>query len=244
MTDTHFSLQPIAYISSPFKEKFGLPRQPGLISSITASINMHTPYDQPDAFRGIEQFSHLWLTFGFHQNDHTTWRPLIRPPRLGGNEKLGVFASRSSFRPNGLGLSVVKLIKLHTKASSCSLEIACPDLLDGTPIFDIKPYIAYADAIPAANSGFASSTPPKTFKVMFSDSSLNDLERLYHATTSTRPPLATLKAFINECLAYDPRPAYKRAQDDKQYGIRLYDLNILWRVDRVIIVDAVSLASD
>jgi len=217
-------LQAIGFVRSPFKEKFGIPRQPGLIKSCKAKIELIPPYNNPDAVRGLDDFSHIWLTFQFHQNTNQTWRPLIRPPRLGGNKKVGVFASRSPFRPNNLGLSLVALHAVHTENNATTLIIDCPDILDGTPILDIKPYIAYSDAALNARCSFANASPAAKMKVKFSQDSQRALEPIENQYEHS------LKSLIEETLAYDPRPAYKQKDDSREYGICLYDLNIIWRV--------------
>ncbi len=222
MSQTHsLTLQPIATVESPFKEKFGLPRQPGLIKSANARLKILPPFDQPDAFRGIEKASHLWLTFGFHEHYKKDWKALVRPPLLGGNEKIGVFATRSSFRPNALGLSVVALHRLANEDKGLFLDIACPDLIHGTPIYDIKPYVPYADAIVEAHFSLAQEAPPASLAVSFSANSLNQLQR--HSQTHPE-----LKQLIIECLSQDPRPAYRKGEKAREYGMQLYDLNIIW----------------
>lgn len=221
---THqYSVSPIAYVRSPFKDKFGIPRQPGLITAANAQLEFIAPYDNPDAFEGLDAFSHLWLSFIFHLNDYQHWRPKVRPPRLGGNTKLGVFATRSSFHPNGLGLSCVKLNEIIIEQGKVKLGISCPDLVDGTPILDIKPYVSYADAIENAESGFAPESPSASLSVDFTDKGLNILAK--HESK-----LPKLKKLISEVLSFDPRPAYKQNHDDRVYGIRLYDLDIKWQV--------------
>ncbi len=228
----HSRITPIGLLHSPFKEKFGIPRQSGLIQSASASIEFFPPYNDPNAFKGLQSFSHIWLTFGFHQNDIHKWRPLIRPPRLGGNEKIGVFASRSSFRPNGLGMSVVELLKVETSDSTTSLKIACPDILDGTPIYDIKPYIEYSDAIKNTQCGFAHSPPKIKFEVKFKSECTIYLELVCSEYEGQ------LESLIRETLAYDPRPAYHESttqNSNREYGILLYDLNIRWRVFKNIV---------
>lgn len=222
-------IKPIGVLHSPFKEKFGIPRQSGLITSATATVEFFYPYNDPGAFKGLEKFSHIWLTFSFHKNDSQKWRPLIRPPRLGGNEKTGVFASRSPFRPNGLGISAVELLTVHTHQGIASLKISCPDILDGTPIFDIKPYIKYSDSLPHAQSGFAQHPPSAKLEVQFTPASERSLEQLNNEYD------AELRALITETLSYDPRPAYKQDECNKEYGIQLYDLNIRWRVSRKVV---------
>jgi len=218
------AISPIAYIESPFKEKFGIPRQSGLIQSVSGYVRFLSPYDQEEAFRGLERFSHIWISFRFHQHPSNTWRPLVRPPRLGGNHKLGVYATRSSFRPNSLGLSLVELKKIHRQSSVCYLEIGCPDLLDGTPVYDIKPYIPYADCRPGATAGFASEAPKPSLTVHFSNSAEENLTQL---DTETYPNLGQL---IRETVSYDPRPAYKSDDDNKVYAMRLWDLDVRFQV--------------
>jgi len=228
MIDKQMHVIPIGQLRSPFKEKFGLPRQAGLIQYANASIEFYPPYNEATAFSGLENFSHIWLTFHFHLNDHRKWRPLIRPPRLGGNEKIGVFASRASYRPNGIGMSAVKLLKVHIESGKASLEITCPDLLDGTPILDIRPYIAYSDRIQDTHCSFAQQPPEQTLAVKFSAQGLTDLKKLEGKR------YGNLKRLIEETIGYDPRPAYKTQNDPRQYGIRLYDLNIRWHVNNNI----------
>lgn len=235
-----FEINPIGILHSPFKEKFGIPRQAGLIQSTHAHIEFFSPYNDANAFKGLESFSHIWLTFGFHLNNVEKWRPLIRPPRLGGNEKVGVFASRSSFRPNGLGMSVVKLISVETENSKTCLKIACPDILDGTPIFDIKPYILYSDSIENAQCSFAQDTPVAKLLVKFTAQSIINLAHL-------KPEYGEeIKSLITETLSFDPRPAYHHAQNNnnREYGIRLYDLNIRWKatIDRAEVLSIEKIA--
>ena len=152
------TLEPIGIVRSCFGSKFAVPRQPGLCPSAWGHLVFHEPYRSPEALRGICGFSHLWLIFGFHETLAQGWHPTVRPPRLGGNERVGVFASRSPFRPNGLGLS---LVKLEGSDPTGTLLLGGLDLLDGTPIYDVKPYLAYAEAIPEATSGFAHEALPR-----------------------------------------------------------------------------------
>ena len=154
-----YQMNPIGYISSPYKEKFAVPRQPGLVQDGGGQLILHTPYNHPDAVRGLEQFSHLWLLFVFHQTAQQGWHPLVRPPRLGGNAKIGVFATRSTFRPNPIGMSLVELKKVNAENQSVILELGSLDLVDGTPILDIKPYLPFAESRPNAIAGFAQEAP-------------------------------------------------------------------------------------
>ena len=135
----------IGIVRSPYREKFAIPRQPGLIPEAISELHLTEPFNTPDAVRGLESFSHLWVLFEFHQNNSHDWSPLVRPPRLGGNKKLGVFATRSSFRPNNIGLSAVRIKSISTQSQRVVIEVFGGDFVDGTPILDIKPYIPYSD---------------------------------------------------------------------------------------------------
>ena len=228
------TLQPVGILSSPYREKFAVPRQPGLVKSAQARLELLPPCNDPQTLRGIEQFSHLWLIFQFHECAEQGWHPTVRPPRLGGNERVGVFASRSPFRPNGLGLSVVELRGVQQQGSRLWLELGGVDLVDGTPILDIKPYVPYADSLPLANGGFAPEAPalmPVEFEPQ-AEVSLHQQQVRY----------PQLRSFIAEVLAQDPRPAYRQqADDDREYGVHLYEFNVRWRVvggiNRVIALD-------
>ncbi len=219
-------IKPIGILRSPFTEKFGIPRQANLIQSAYAEVKLHSPFNNPDALSGLENFSHIWLTFNFHLNNQEKWRPMIRPPRLGGNKKVGVFASRSPFRPNNLGQSLVALREIKVSNHQASIIIACPDLLDGTPIYDIKPYIHYADSNDKAECAFAETQPQASLKVAFSPECLTKLAHFSELYPSD------LKSLIEEVISYDPRPAYKQSQQDKRtYKLRLYDLDLSFSVN-------------
>ena len=230
------SLHPVGILHSPYKEKFAVPRQPGLVPSARARLELLPPCNDAQTLRGIEQFSHLWLIFQFHECAEQGWHPTVRPPRLGGNERVGVFASRSPFRPNGLGLSVVQLLGVHQQGSRLWLELAGIDLVDGTPILDIKPYVPYADSHPEARGGFAPDAPTP-MAVEFSpeaEQAIQQAQRHY----------PELRAFIAEVLAQDPRPAYRKQNDDeREYGVHLHEFNVRWLVkngiNRVIALDPV-----
>ncbi|NRA55042.1 MAG: tRNA (N6-threonylcarbamoyladenosine(37)-N6)-methyltransferase TrmO [Gammaproteobacteria bacterium] len=217
-----YPISAIGHIESPFKEKFAIPRQPRLASAALGIIRLAPDYSHPDTVRDIEQFSHLWIIFRFHQTADQGWRPLVRPPRLGGNKKTGVFATRSTFRPNSIGMSAVKLERVIIKNNQAALEVSGLDLLDGTPVLDIKPYIPYSDAIDA-EAGFAELSPDIEMTVEFSPQAQQVI-----AQQQQYPALAQL---ISQILQQDPRPAYKQ-NDGKlqQYGVRLYDFNIQWQV--------------
>jgi tRNA-Thr(GGU) m(6)t(6)A37 methyltransferase TsaA len=213
-----FSFHSIGTIRSCYGEKFGIPRQPGLVKSATATLELLPPSNTEEALRGLEEFSHLWIVFVFHQSARDKWKATVRPPRLGGNERVGVFASRSNFRPNPIGLSVVELLSV----TGTSLELGGGDFLDGTPVLDIKPYIPYVDSIPGAHGAFADTAPEPVNEVRFSpqaEQAVNILE------TNERPALRQL---ISDMLAYNPRPAYQADDPDRAYGTRVFDLEVRW----------------
>ena len=215
----------IGILHSPYKEKFAVPRQPGLVPSATAELEMLAPYDDINAFNGLDEFSHLWLVFSFHKNkvNNESWNPTVRPPRLGGNKRVGVFATRSPNRPNSMGLSLVEFHGVIQRNGKLFLSLSNIDLVDGTPILDIKPYIPYADAIPEAKAGFAQAAPEIDALVAFSGQAAIQLEKL-------NGEYSNLKQLIIEVLQQDPRPAYKKAKsDDKVYAMLLSDFNIKWQ---------------
>ena len=218
-----FEFEPIGVIHSPFKEKFGVPRQSGIVKEVQAVLELYPPYDNPDAFAGLDRYSHLWIQFVFDQNMEAGWQPKVRPPRLGGNQKVGVFASRSPYRPNPIGLSVVRLDEVRERYGSVELLISGVDMVEGTPVLDIKPYVAYSDSIAHAESGFAPSSPEASLRVNFSQQALDEI-----ANHQSREDLRSL---ITHLLEIDPRPAYKRdLDDDREYGFRLYDFDLRWRI--------------
>jgi tRNA-Thr(GGU) m(6)t(6)A37 methyltransferase TsaA len=227
------TLHPIGIVNSPYKEKFAIPRQPGLVNAAKGTITLLNEVNNIDSVRELEQFSHIWLLFIFHGTQNQGWKPLVRPPRLGGNKKVGVLASRSTFRPNPIGMSVVKLDKVEHMERGVIIHISGLDLLDQTPIVDIKPYIPYSDALENSLAGFAQQEPQVKLKVTFAIQAHKALEKM-------RSDLPDLTLLIEQVLAQDPRPAYKQKHvDDKIYGMRLYDLNIQWRMinfDKVEVV--------
>ncbi|MCW8346118.1 tRNA (N6-threonylcarbamoyladenosine(37)-N6)-methyltransferase TrmO [Vibrio sp. ZSDZ65] len=228
-----YHIEPIGIISSPYKEKFAVPRQPRLVSSATATVTLQGQANCQEAIKGIEQFSHLWLLFLFDQNIDAGWKPTVRPPRLGGNERMGVLATRSTFRPNGIGMSAVELKGVEQQGSQTLIHIGSVDLVDGTPIVDIKPYIPYSDAIPQAQGGYASDEP-ELIDVQFSSS----LESVFHQ----RQDGEHRRQVIAQVLAQDPRPAYKKGKpDNKEYGVKLYDWNIKFKIiDESALVTAIE----
>lgn len=220
-----FSFQQIGIIRSPWKEKFAVPRQPGLIQDGGGELHLQPPYNQPDAVRGLEAFSHLWLVFVFHQTMAGGWRPTVRPPRLGGNTRMGVFATRSTFRPNPVGMSLVELTGIRTEKGGVVLELGSLDLIDGTPVIDIKPYLPFAEAVPDARAGFAQQAPDARMPVAFSPLAQQQIAQ----HQQQYPHLAR---FITQILAQDPRPAYRKGEEpEREYAAWLLDFNVRWCVN-------------
>jgi tRNA-Thr(GGU) m(6)t(6)A37 methyltransferase TsaA len=250
-----FTLEPVAVIKTCFPEKFGIPRQSSLCPSAIGELTLLPPFNQADAVVGLEQVSHLWLSFIFHRHVDRQWKPKVRPPRLGGNKKLGVFATRSSFRPNHIGLSVVKLESIEfrrerkamrqedTHGSQIILHVSGIDLLDGTPIIDIKPYVPYADCIYEASNLMASAAP-LTMSVSFQASACLFLDTL--AVNKNKANADNLKNLIIEVLQQDPRPAYHVADLARTYNMLLYRFDIKWSyrydVDKLLNIDVVEIA--
>ncbi|MEC8886264.1 MAG: tRNA (N6-threonylcarbamoyladenosine(37)-N6)-methyltransferase TrmO [Pseudomonadota bacterium] len=240
------SMPIIGYMCSPFVEKFGIPRQSNLVNT-TSYIQLIAPYDDINAFQGIEQFSHLWLLWQFHANDikkndnavdkAKTFQPMIRPPRLGGNQKIGVFASRSMYRPSQIGLSVVQFLEVKKVENELRLYVQGADILSGTPIVDIKPYLAYADAIPDAMSGYAPDAP-QILEVIWSDDALLQKQKLINEKVCTEQILQELE----QVLAQNPKPAYQK-DPERVYGLSFANLNVKFQISEqsVKIVDMYSL---
>ena len=177
---------PIGHISSCYKEKFGIPRQPGLVSAAKAKLTLDEMFDE-ECVRELEDFSHIWLQFVFHQTHTQGWKSMVRPPRLGGNSKVGVFASRSTFRPNPIGLSVVELDNIEIINSQVVLHFKGCDLVDGTPILDVKPYLPYVDAIPEAKAGYAKQKPLQKMTVFMSEEIIQACQDTSHRLMIRRP---------------------------------------------------------
>lgn len=221
-------MQIIAHIKSDFPTKFGIPRQSGLVKELQATIIMNPEFRNPDMLRGLEGFSHLWLIWQFSANADKAWSPTVRPPRLGGNTRLGVFATRSTFRPNFIGLSSVKLVGLEqTKEFGTVIHISGADLMDGTPIFDIKPYIPYGDCHPDATGGFTDTADSYLLEVDFPKELLCKL-----------PEDKQLAAI--GVLSHDPRPSYQK-DSDRIYGISFAGYNIRFTVkeDKLTVIEVI-----
>ena len=220
-----FTFKPIGIIESCFKEKFGIPRQPGLATEARAILKMFPPFDQMEAFKGLEDFSHIWIIFVFHSGMRDTWKATVRPPRLGGNRRTGVFSTRSGFRPNPIGMSAVRLDNIIREKKETRLFLSGIDLMDGTPVLDIKPYLPYADAICDASGGFAPSIPEALIRVDFSP------EARAFCLEKEQSGYPGLMLLIEQLLKMDPRPAYYASAPQKnQFGMRIYDFNVLWTI--------------
>lgn len=214
-------IHPIGIIRSCFGEKFGTPRQPGLVPDSWAELVFGPQFRNPDMLRGLDGFSHLWILFGFHQTLEAGWHPTVRPPRLGGNHRVGVFASRSTHRPNGIGLSVARLLDVtSTSSDGPRLHLGGIDLVDGSPVYDIKPYLPYADSIPKAVSGYATGEIPR-LRVSVAPAAYPGFEAM-----DQRSQLVVMQS-----LALDPRPATSGSQPERVYGIHLCGHNIRFRID-------------
>jgi tRNA (adenine37-N6)-methyltransferase len=228
----YFNFEPIGILQTCFKEKFGIPRQSGLVREARGILKLRDHPFFETAIRELEGFSHLWLVFVFHQHDAKNWKPSIRPPRLGGARKVGVLASRSPHRPNPIGISVVELEKIDREAKGgVEIHVKGVDILDGTPILDIKPYIPYADSIPGAKAGWAEETIDR-IPVEFSEKAIASI-----AARSGGYP--NLKALIIGMLELDPRPAFQKRQlppssleaQGTRYGFRLFDFDVKWQIE-------------
>lgn len=224
----HTEVKIIARMKSDFSTKFGIPRQSGLVDSLRSTIIFEPEYRNPDALRGLEAFSHLWLIWQFSEAVREDWSPTVRPPRLGGNTRLGVFATRSPFRPNPLGLSSVKILEIEkTQAHGTVIHVAGADLMDGTPILDIKPYIPYADSHPEATGGFTDCADDFILQVVFPDDLLAMIPQ-------------NKRRALMDVLSHDPRPSYQQ-DSDRIYGLSFGGKNIRFRVkDDILTVCAVE----
>ncbi|AHF03699.1 hypothetical protein MARPU_07350 [Marichromatium purpuratum 984] len=222
-----FSFDPIGFIRSPYTDKFGIPRQPRLVEAAHARLELCPEYAREEAFKALEGFSHVWVVFVFHDDClDAGWRPTVRPPRLGGRATVGVFASRAPYRPNPIGISAVAHEGLERDGNGLALKLRGIDLLDGTPVLDIKPYVPYADALHDARSGFAQERVVCLRPIRFEAAAL---EGIAQADPDGR---LGLRALIEQVLTQDPRPGYMdRYPERRRFGLQLYDRNIRWEFD-------------
>ncbi|MEM7009915.1 MAG: tRNA (N6-threonylcarbamoyladenosine(37)-N6)-methyltransferase TrmO [Verrucomicrobiota bacterium] len=215
-------LNPIGIIETPYAEKFGAPRQPGLVEEATGVIRLEAPWDAEEAVRGLEEFSHIWVIYGFHLTPESPAQLTVRPPRLGGNERVGVFASRSPFRPNRLGLSLVQILGVEPGL----IEVGGVDIVDRSPVYDLKPYLPWVESQPDAIAGFAAAKPETKLDVEFE--------------VEIDPQLREL---VRSTIAHDPRPAYLAAEAGV-FGVTVAGLNVRWRVEsnssKAIVFEAAS----
>ncbi len=227
-------VQHIGIISSCFPEKFGIPRQPGLVVSSSAVIDFYPPFNRYEMVCGLGEFSHIWVQFLFHQAQEDGWRPTVRPPRLGGKKRCGVFACRTPHRPNHIGLSAVRLLRIEERRSGPRLHLGGIDFLDNTPVLDIKPYLPYSDAITDAAAGFtAIKEGGAPQRVLFTDDAAGFCR--YYQRLYRRP----LQRLIGELIAADPRSRSQKRK--KEFGMRLWDVNIRWQMkEREALVVAVN----
>lgn len=217
-----YNVSPVGFVRSCFKEKFAIPRQPHLAPAARGVLELVAPFDQGEAVQGLEQVSHVWLLFLFHQALEEKPRLKVRPPRLGGNQSMGVFATRATHRPNGIGQSVVRLDKVEAGR----LWLSGIDLLDGTPVLDIKPYVPYADRVDDATNQMAGAAP-QLIPVQWQDEAL--IQARQHALRLGEP----LVELIEQCLAQDPRPAYQIPSPERRYGAQFWDLDVRWHYPSV-----------
>lgn len=226
--DEGYSLTPVATIRSCYTERFGVPRQPGLVKSATATIVFPNSEYNKLSVRGLEGFSHLWVIFIFHGQRYRNPKPLVNPPRLGGKTSMGVYATRSPNRPNPVGISAVEIGSIEKNADEILIHIKSGDFLDGTPVIDLKPYVPFVDAIPAATSDWAGEAEP-TLPVQWQ----HDAAAIRDELIATDSELAELTTVIEETLAQDPRPAYERKKDGERgqsWGMKISRYNIRWKV--------------
>ncbi len=231
--ETQYEFTPIARVHSCFKETFGIPRQPNLARDAPGLLVFEPKFANPEAIRELQGFSHIWLIFVFHAKSSRKWQPMVRPPRLGGNQKVGVFASRSPFRPNPIGMSVVGLTSVETTSKGPVLHLKGVDILDQTPVLDIKPYLPYSDGIHHATGGFAPDSPEAVPEISFSPGAVAQCREL-------EGKIPDLKSIITQVLENDPRPAYFKSRSDeinssteslnqeRIFGMKLFNFDLKW----------------
>lgn len=225
-----YTFDTIGIVHSCYKDKFAIPRQAGLVTASTASIELLPPYNDIEITRGLEDFSHIWLSFIFHKHVDKGWNTTVKPPRLDGKQRFGVFATRASFRPNPIGLSLVEMDSIEQKDGSLFIHVKGADLMDQTPIIDIKPYVPYSDSIPDAKGGFTDHIKEQKLQISFSQQAENDCQK-----AARKYP--QIKQFISQLLALDHR-AYYYKKIDKIYSTTVYDYDLKWLIkgDQVEVV--------
>lgn len=217
------TVRPIGVIHSCFTEKFGIPRQPGMIKSATAQLELYHAFNREEMLRGLEQFSHIWVHFLFHDTVSEGWKPTIRPPWLGGKKRVGVFACRSPHRPNHMGLSAVRLERIVKQGQLFILELSGVDFLDKTPVLDIKPYVPYSDCLSTASSSYAHGNQPEVHVVFSAESKA-------FCSDYQQKNGRNLELLIQEMIKNDPRPASQKSSR-QHFGMLLWDVNIRWRIE-------------
>lgn len=215
-------IAPIGEIHSCFTEKFGIPRQPGMVPAATAELELFRPYNREEVSRGLEQFSHIWIHFLFHESVADGWKNTVRPPWLGGSKRVGVLATRSPHRPNHLGLSVVRLQAITERKKGVVLLLSGVDFLDKTPVIDVKPYVPYSDSIVTAECGYARGEVPEV-EVVFTQQALDFCERY------GRENGRDIHTLIDQMIKQDPRPAKQKGKKSS-FGMLLWDVNVRWSV--------------
>jgi tRNA-Thr(GGU) m(6)t(6)A37 methyltransferase TsaA len=234
-TRQQFTFDTIGIVHSCYKDKFAIPRQARLVTASTASIELLEPYNNIEVTRGLEDFSHLWLSFVFHRHVDKGWNTTVKPPRLDGKQRFGVFATRASFRPNPIGLSLVEMAGIEQQGARLFIHVKGADLLDQTPIIDIKPYIPYTDSLPEAKGGFTDQIKEELFEVEFSDDAQQDC-------ILAQKKYPDIQTFIRQLLSLDHR-AYFYKKIEKVYSTKVYDYDLKWIIkDRK--VEVVSLKTD
>lgn len=225
---TDFTFQSIGVIDSCYKQKFSIPRQPGLVPQAKATIILSSEFSSEEIVRGLDSYSHIWVVFVFHKSQISKNKNTVRPPRLGGDKRMGVFATRSNYRPNPIGQSVVKLESIEQRGNRTLIKVSGGDFLDGTPVLDIKPYIPYADAIPCASAEFGSQAPEKQFSVKIPVSVLSQVEEASNLTGEN------MLQFVESLLSYDPRPSH--VQVDQVFATRIFNYDLKWEIEDDIAV--------
>lgn len=234
---SNFQFQSIGIIESCFKQKFSIPRQPGLVPQATATIILEPEFTSEEIVRGLGSYSHLWIIFVFHKSQLSKNKNTVRPPRLGGDKRMGVFATRSNYRPNPIGQSVVRLESVEHKNNQAQtqvlIHVSGGDFLHGTPVLDIKPYIPYVDSIPAATAEFAAQAPEKQFNVTILPAALVQIE------AASKDIGRDMRAFIESLLSYDPRP--RHVQPDQVFATQIYSYDLKWTLENDV-VSVISLS--